>query len=101
MIPFGEIIRNLRSECHWSQAQLAQKMGVSSSLIAHYESGERFPSLQALIDISRIFGVTTDYLLGLENRKDEFVDVSGLSTEEIDSIMNVIDRYRFLKREIP
>ena len=45
MIPFGEKLRILRNERNWSQAQLATRLGISDSQVAHYETGDRFPSL--------------------------------------------------------
>ena len=64
MIPFGKILRELRNDRNWSQKQLADKLGISDSQVAHYETEDRLPSLQVIINASRVFGVTTDYLLG-------------------------------------
>ena len=67
MIPFGQILQRLRNEKRWSQSKLAEKLGLSASHVANYEIGRRLPSLQILIDMARILGVSTDYLLGVEN----------------------------------
>lgn len=96
MIPFGKILRQLRDERNWSQKQLADKLGISDSQVAHYETEDRLPSLQVLIDISRTFGVTTDYLLGLSSDRDCWLDISGLRPEEIDVISKTIDTFRNL-----
>lgn len=98
-IPFGEIIGKLRYERKLSQAQLAKKVGLkSSSTIAAYEQGSRFPSLSTLIQLSRVFGVTTDYLLGVSDEKAELLDVSGLTPRQIDSLDLIIENYRECNR---
>ena len=95
MIPLGEILGKLRSERNFSQAQLAKKIGLkSSSTIAAYEQGTRSPSLSSLIALSRVFGVTTDYLLGITKEKTAFLDVSGLTPQQIQSLDLIIENYR-------
>ena len=96
MILFGKILRQLRDERKWSQKQLADKLGISDSQVAHYENEDRLPSLQVLINVSRTFGVTTDFLLGLSSDRNYWLDVSGLQPEEIDLISQLIDSYRNL-----
>ena len=75
MILFGNILQQLRNEKAWSQDYLAKHLGVSKSQVANYEAGRRFPSLEILILASRVFGVSTDYLLGLDSTKGNFIDV--------------------------
>lgn len=94
MIPLGEIVRDLRNKRKLSQAQLAKKIGVNSSTIALYETGERFPSLSALIALSRALGVSTDYLLGVSKDEAVFLDVSGLTINQIASLNAIIENYR-------
>ena len=94
MIPFGERLQKLRSEKRLSQAQLSTRLGVSASQIANYEMERRLPSIQALMDTSRVLGVSTDYLLGLNSDSQEQVDVSGLSSDEIDVIRSIIACFR-------
>lgn len=91
-------MRILRNERNWSQAQLATRLGISDSQVAHYETGDRFPSLPVLVDASRIFGVSTDFLLGLDPKRDYWIDVSGLSPQEIDVISTMVDSYRTLHK---
>ena len=61
---FSEKLKALRTAKKMSQKDLADKVGVAKSVVSFYESGDRFPSYDVLIKISRIFNVTTDYLLG-------------------------------------
>lgn len=59
----GQRIAALRRHLGMSQAELAKKMGVSPSAVGMYEQARREPSLGALTTLSRIFGVSADYLL--------------------------------------
>ena len=88
MIDFGNTLKTLRLKRSMTQAQLAQKLGLTKSVISAYETGLRLPSYDVLIHIAKIYNVSTDYLLGLENRHE--IDISGLSQEEIDALHNLI-----------
>ncbi|MEY8388425.1 helix-turn-helix transcriptional regulator [Oscillospiraceae bacterium 38-13] len=94
MIPLGDKLRDLRNERNLSQAQLAKRIGVNSSTVALYETGDRLPSLPRLIALSRSLGVTTDYLLGVSREKDCCLDVTGLTQRQIESLEAVIENYR-------
>lgn len=59
----GQRIAALRRHLGMSQAELAKKMGVSPSAVGMYEQGRREPSLDGVVVLSGIFGVTADYLL--------------------------------------
>lgn len=60
----GDKIKDLRDLNNLSQAQLAIKLGISRSLISHWESNNRKPSYTELEKLSNIFEVTADYLIG-------------------------------------
>ena len=85
---FSEKLKALRIGKKMSQKALADKLGVSKSVVSFYESGERLPSYDVLIKISRIFNVTTDYLLDVE--RERMVDVSELSENDISVVNSVI-----------
>lgn len=59
----GARIAALRRAAGLSQAQLAQKLGISPSAMGMYEQGRREPSMETLVAIAKIFQVSTDYLL--------------------------------------
>lgn len=88
MVDFGNTLKSLRLQNDYTQARLAQKLGLTKSVISAYETGLRMPSYDILIAIAKIFKVTTDYLLGLENKKE--IDLSGLSEDEIDALLKLI-----------
>ena len=64
-----------------TQLQLAQRMGITKSVVSFYELQERTPSPDVLVKLAGIFRVSTDYLLGLDKR--ETIDVSGIDKEDV------------------
>lgn len=88
MVDFGNVLKTLRLRENMTQAQLAQKLGLTKSVISAYETGLRLPSYDILIHIAKIYNVSTDYLLGLEHKQE--IDLSGLSQEEIAALLNLI-----------
>ena len=73
MIYLGSRIRQARDRAGLTQEQLAERIGVSRTAIARYESGEIEPKLHNLAAIAETLNVSTDELLGVR------VSVSGLS----------------------
>lgn len=59
----GARIATLRRAAGLSQGELARRLQVSASAIGMYEQGRREPSAEILVALSRVFGVTLDYLL--------------------------------------
>ena len=64
---FGERLRELRKEKNLSIVELAKDLNVGKSIISYWERGENEPSLSSLIAISQFFGVSIEYLAGLED----------------------------------
>lgn len=89
MIEFGERLKHLRLSKNLKQSELAELLGLTKSVISAYEIGLRMPSYDVLIKISRIFNVSTDYLLGVETKESE-LDLSGLTNSEKIAIINLI-----------
>ena len=82
-------IRDLREDEQLSQKQIAEKVFDSQQHYQLYESGKREPPFSFIIQLSKIYGVSIDYLAGLTNNK------GGLhhnSTEEND----ILSKYNYL-----
>ena len=88
MVDFGNTLKTLRLYNKMTQAQLAQKLGLTKSVISAYENGIRLPSYDILIHIAKIFKVTTDYLLNVETSNK--IDLSGLSAAEKEALLKLI-----------
>lgn len=52
-----------------TQGQVAERIGGTASIVSTYENGIRQPSYEALLRLSRLYGVSTDYLLGVSGRR--------------------------------
>lgn len=66
---FGKNLKDLRTERHLSQQQLADLLNISQSAIAKWELGKTEPTASAIVSVALFFDVSCDFLLGL---KDEF-----------------------------
>lgn len=64
---FKENLKQLRIEAKIGQVELAQKIGVSKGIISLWENGLREPNMSSLIALANYFGVSIDYLVGLED----------------------------------
>ena len=84
----NERIKALRLAKNWSQVDLAKKLNVTKQSVSNWENDNIQPSIEMLIAISQIFSVSTDYLLGLDNRR--YLEISGLSDEEISHIQQIV-----------
>ncbi len=88
----GEKLKALRNSRHFSQKQVADMMGLASSSISSYEAGSRYPSYDVLVKYSRIFHVSTDYILGIERHLS--IDASDLSEREFNAVIEVVNLFR-------
>lgn len=88
MRDFGFRLKKLRTNANLTQAELARKLDLTKSVISAYENDVRLPSYDVLIHISKIFHVTTDFLLGIESSAP--LDLSGLTEDEKQAITNLI-----------
>ncbi len=97
---FGTILKHLRQIHFLSQEELANKLNISRSNIANYETSKNLPSVEILQKISTLFGVSTDYLLGntdIDNPKqilEEKLAALHLSEKELEeATKHVLDYY--------
>lgn len=57
-----ERIKLLRQEHNWTQAELAERLGIHQKQVSAYERGVNLPSTDILIKLAGVFDVTLDYL---------------------------------------
>ena len=88
-------LKQSRKNMNLSRRQVADLIGVSESLIGLYEAGTRQPSLYALIKLSSLYHVSTDYLLGCKSPETSYsISLSGLSEEQLNAIEMVMKCFR-------
>ena len=63
----SEKIKSLREDAGLSQAQLARKLDVTRSSVNAWEMGLSTPTTQYVVELCKLFHVSSDYLLGLES----------------------------------
>lgn len=90
----GEQIKNLRTNKRLSQIELANKLCVTKQSVSNWENENIMPSIEMLIRIAEIFGVTTDFLLGLSEKHTLNTDgLTELQIAHIQTLINdIIDR---------
>lgn len=88
----GERIHELRLGCGWNQVDLAKRLNVAKQTVSNWENDNIQPSVEMLVKISKVFGVTTDYLLGLESVPR--LDVSGLPIETVGHLSLLVEDFR-------
>ena len=93
MILADKIIEE-RKKNGWSQEELASKLGVSRQAVSKWESAGSIPDLQRILQMSELFGVTTDYLLKdeiEEERLNEYVETKTIkvSMEEANQYLDM------------
>lgn len=66
------VLTLLRKERNLTQEELADKLHVSRSGYAHYEAGERKPSIDILIIIADFYGTSLDYLMGRTHVREPY-----------------------------
>ena len=84
----NENIKKLRLARGLNQVEFAKILGVSKQCVSNWENDNVMPSIEMLIKIADFFNVTTDYILGRNERT--YIDVTGLSDEQISHISLIV-----------
>ena len=90
-----ERLRYMREKLSFSQRDVAKQLAVSPSLISGYETGERTPSVEVLLQLSYLYKCSVDYLLG--KRREEHILVipaDRLTQSQINILRNLIDEFQ-------
>ena len=88
-------IKDLREKAGMTQTQLARRLKVSRSAVNSWEMSLSTPSSIYLAELSKIFGVTTDYLLSLDDGVK--VDITDLDEQEQEIVIRLVDHFKTLK----
>ena len=91
MVNLGKKLKSLRLAENLTQQQVAQRLGVTKTIISSYENDLRQPSYDNLLKLANLFKVSTDWLLG--NEKTQKYDFSGLTDEQANLVMGIIKEF--------
>ena len=92
-----ERLKKLREQNAMTQTELAKKLGITRSSVNAWEMGISVPSTQYIIELSLLYKVSTDYLLGQD--KQLTLDISGLEQEDIDIVYQLVQHLRKINTE--
>ncbi|MBM7601950.1 transcriptional regulator with XRE-family HTH domain [Virgibacillus halotolerans] len=101
-------IKLFREQNDWTQKELAEKLAVSRSVIAKWENNSVTPDIEALIKLSKVFGITLDHITGnLSFREDLLKDFKRIYSsksksfdEEVVELVEYIMIHPTLKEQI-
>lgn len=115
---FSERVKILREKRGWTQQDLANKLQISRSSVANYESNRKAPREDTLIAMADLFNTSTDYLLGrtdephplgydpdkleaiFASRKDSYMDeLSEADQKQLDKILKEIAHFAVQRRK--
>ncbi len=101
---FGQKLKELRSSKNRTQQQLADYLGISRAAYSHFENSRNDPDRETIVKLADYFNVSTDYLLGRENREYQNPESKSqtvaahidedVSEEEMEDILNYIEFIR-------
>lgn len=91
MVDFGKRLKALRNEKGLTQQQVADRVWVSKAVVSSYEIGTRTPSYEVLIKLAKLFGVTTDFLLGVS--PERVINADNLTEEQISLITQLVNEF--------
>ena len=95
MVDLGQKLKELRTAKGLTQGQVAERIGVTASIISAYEKGIRQPSYESLIKLTSLYHVSSDYLLGisLSPRPDgqNMVSLDGLTPSKMQLVRDLIE----------
>lgn len=83
---FGAKLQKLRKEKGWTQEQLATQIGVTRQALSNWELDTAVPDTKNVLQLSKLFGVTTDYLLNDDYESDDDLPAVHASSERISSM---------------
>ena len=89
---FYDIIKDLREKAGYSQSTLAKKLNVTRSSVNAWEMGISTPTTQYIVELSKIFRVSTDFLLGIDTTSQ--LNLDGLTIEETKILYGLVDYFQ-------
>ena len=85
-------IKLLREGMGSTQAELAKKLGVTRSSVNAWDLGISVPSTQYIVELSAVFGVSTDFLLNVE--ESSAINIAGLTEEDVQLVYGLIQHLK-------
>ncbi len=91
----GLRLRALREKRRLTRQAAADRLGVTRATVSAYETNTRTPSVDMLIKLAVLYHSSVDYILGLENRANNFIDLQDSQQETVIKLIELL-RAEFL-----
>ncbi len=88
-------IRMIRLSRKMSQVELAKELNVTKQSVSNWENDNIQPSVEMVMKIAKVFSVSVDYLLGIDQHT--YIDVSGLPDDTVSHLRQLVDDLRKAK----
>ncbi len=85
-------IKSLREQRGLTQTELSKQLGITRSSVNAWEMGISVPSTQYIVELAGIFGISTDYLLGVDSSAS--ISVAGLDDDDVQIVHALIEHLR-------
>ena len=92
MVDCSEKLRVLREARNLTQKQVADRVDISKAMISAYETASKAPSIDVLIRLARLYGVSVDYLVCVDAQK--VIDVSGLDDDTVALVSALVEKLK-------
>ena len=90
-------IKYLREKNNLTQSELARKLNVTRSSVNAWEMGVSVPSTALIVDVAKLFHVSSDYLLGI--KESSTLEISLLSDKETMIVYELVQYFKSLKQK--
>ena len=92
LFSLAERLRLLREKAGKTQTDIAKELGLTRSSVNSWEQGFAIPSMQYIVELAKLHGVSTDYLLGLNQSKT--ISVEGLTDKQVGILVDLVQCFR-------
>ena len=96
LLLLAEKIKSIREQLGMTQAEVARKLGLTRSSINGWEMGLSVPSTQYIVELAKLFNVSTDYLLGME--QGAVLNIDDLTEKEVSVLIDLVACFRAKKQ---
>ena len=89
---FGLRLKELREKKNLTQEQVATRLNLSKQSISGYENNIASPSLEIIRKLALLYGTSTDYLMGLEDR--QMLSLDGLTASQKELMQDLLQEFK-------
>jgi len=89
----SERIKNARTQKGLTQVQVSKRLNITKSAVNAWETGSSTPSLTCIIKLSQMLGVSTDYLLGVDEREGLNIDIMAFDDLQREAMQNLASTF--------